>query len=46
MTWQQYCAARQLITEERLGAPLRRKRAAEDAAAERTKELIRKQDVA
>jgi hypothetical protein len=43
MTWAQFVAARQLITEERLGAPLRAARRVEDEAAAETAAALKRQ---
>ena len=42
MTWAQFYAARQLIAEERYGAPLRASQREEIAKVEATKAAIRK----
>jgi hypothetical protein len=42
MTWAQYAAARQLLAEEKLGAPMRAQQRAEDEQVEATKAAIRK----
>ena len=42
MTWAQFYAARQLIAEERYGAPLRASQRAEQEQVEATKAAIRK----
>lgn len=42
MTWAQFYAARQLIAEERYGAPFRNQQRTEQAAVDATKAAIRR----
>lgn len=43
MTWPEWLAARQLLTEESLGAPTRQAKAAEDDEFSRTAGALRRQ---
>ena len=43
MTWAEFTAARQLLVEEKIGAPLRAQQAQEDAQTEALKDALRRQ---
>lgn len=44
MDWEEFCAARQVLAEERVGSHVRAAQDAETAQVEETKALIRKND--